>query len=103
MATLNVASKANKAVTLPAVLVTQYAKESVPNASININFEEIDNLKSGDEATVELVQGTETSKYGTVQVIKSLLEVYPFLQGKDVELVKSMQGRSIFCVTLTQW
>lgn len=103
MATLNVASKANQAATLPAVLVTQYAKESDPNASININFEEIDNLKSGDEATVELVQGMETSKYGTVQVIKSLLEVYPFLQGKDVELVKSMQGRSICWVTLTQW
>lgn len=87
MSTLNIASKANQATTLPAVLVAQYAKESDPNASINVNFEEVEALKAGDQAAVELVVGSGTSTYGCEQVIRSLTETYPFLQGKNEKAV----------------
>ena len=87
MATLNVASKANQAVILPALLIASYAKESDPNASINVNFEEVEILKSGDEAVVEFIVGSGTSTYGTEDIISNLIDTYPFLQGKHEKLV----------------
>lgn len=87
MATLNVASKANQATTFPALLVAHYAKEADPNSSINVNFEEVDTLKSGDSATVEIVVGSGTSTYGSEEVIDVLIQTYPFLQGRNETLV----------------
>lgn len=87
MSTLNVASKADQAATLPAVLVAQYAKECDPNASINIKFEEVETLKSGDGANVELIIGSGTSIYGFEQVIRRLIETFPYLQGKNDKAV----------------
>ena len=88
MTTLNIASKANQATTIPALLVAQYAKEADPNASININFDEVEALKTGDKATVELVIGNGTSSYGSEHVISELMAAYPFLQGKHVDAVR---------------
>lgn len=87
MSTLNVASKANQAATLPAVLVAQYAKECDPNASVNIKFEEVETLKSGDESSVELIVGSGTSVYGFEQVVRGLIETFPYLQGKNENVV----------------
>lgn len=87
MATLSIASKANQATTFPALMVAHYAKEADPNSSINVNFEEVDALKAADSATVEVVVGTGTSKYGYENVIDSLVEAYPFLQGTHDTLV----------------
>lgn len=88
MSTINIASKANQAITLPVVLVAQYAKESDPNTSININFEEIEALKSGDHAAVELMIGSGTSTYGFESVISGLIQTYPFFQGKNEKAVR---------------
>jgi len=96
MSTLNIASKANQATTLPAALVAQYAKESDPNASINVNFEEEEALRSGDQAAVELVVASGTSTYGPVQVICCLIETYPFLQGKNEKVVSCALPREVF-------
>lgn len=87
MATLNIASKANQAATFPALLVANYAKEADPNSSVNINFEEISTLKTGDDATVEIVVGSGTSVYGSEKVIDVLIEAFPFLQGKNDTIV----------------
>ena len=95
MTTLNIASKANQATTLPALLVAQYTKESDPNASININFDEVEALKTGDKATVELVIGNGTSSYGSEYVISELMSAYPFLQEKHVDSVRLNSPRSI--------
>lgn len=83
MATLNIASKANQATTFPALLVAHYAKEADPNSLINVNFNEVDTLKAGNIATVEIVVGSGTSTYGSEEVIDGLMEAYPFLQGKN--------------------
>ena len=82
MTTLNIASKANQAATLPPLLIAQYAQESDPNASIKIDFEEVEVLKAGDEAAVELIIGSRPSLFGTEHVIGGLIETYPYLQGK---------------------
>ena len=82
MATLNIASKANQATTVPALVVAQYVKEADPNASISINFEEVEELRSGDKAAVELIVGSASS-YGFEHAIGGLVEAYPYLRGKN--------------------
>lgn len=87
MATLNIASKANQATTFPALLVGHYAKKSDPNASINVNFEEVEALKSEKRSVVELVAGSGTSSYGTEEVLSGLVEIFTVLQDKNEKLV----------------
>lgn len=87
MATLTIASKTDQAITFPALLIAYYAKESDPNASISVNFEELETLKSGDKAVVELVVGSGMSVYGTENVITNLIDTYQFLQGKHGNIV----------------
>ena len=92
MATLNIASKANQATTIPALLVASYVKESSQPTSVNVNFKEVDALKSGEEASVELVVGK--SVYGSENAIQSLIETYPFLQGKNDSAVCTTRTHS---------
>lgn len=87
MATLNIASKANQATTFPALLVAHYSKEADPNSSVNVNFLEVNTLKAGDNATVEIAVGSGTSVYGSEKVIDVLVKAFPFLQGKNDTLV----------------
>ena len=88
MATLSIASKANQATFLPALLVAALANESDPNASITLKFEEVDTLKSSDGAVVEFILGSDSPVYGSEKVIAKLIEAYPFLQGKHESLVR---------------
>lgn len=87
MANLNIASKANQAITLPALLVASYAKELDSKTEITIKFEEVDTLDSGDKAHIELIVGKDAPTYGFEQVISKLLVAYPFLQEKNQSLV----------------
>lgn len=87
MTTLNIASKANQATTLPALLVANYAKESDSKATVNVHLEDVDVLKSGDKASVELVQGSSSPAYGCENVINELLSTFSFLQGKQADSV----------------
>lgn len=96
MATLNIASKANQATTLPVVLAASYANQSDPNASITVKFDEVDILKSGDGASVELILGTDSPIYGSEKVIETILVAYPFLQGKHENLVGRLFGAVLF-------
>jgi hypothetical protein len=87
MSTINVASKANQAITLPIVLVAQYANESDLDPSISVSFEEVEALKPGDQAVVELVDGSSTSTYGFEQVMNGLIQKYSCLQGQNEKAV----------------
>lgn len=89
MATLNIASKANQAKSVPALLVAARVNNLDPNASINIKFQDADTLESGGGEAVELIVGTESQVYGSEKVITSLIQAYPVLQGKDEGLVSS--------------
>ncbi|KAK4691587.1 hypothetical protein P7C71_g5437, partial [Lecanoromycetidae sp. Uapishka_2] len=94
MAALTLASRANQATTFPALLIAHYAKESDPNASINVTFEEVESLKSGDKATVELVLGSGVPSYGSESTINVLVEKYSFLQSKHEKPVKEWLTRT---------
>ncbi|MCJ1482755.1 hypothetical protein MMC06_002921 [Schaereria dolodes] len=94
MATLNIASKANQAKFLPALLIAAYATESDPNASIRIKFQEIDTLKSGDETAAELILGSDSPIYDSEKIITKLVETYPFLQGKNESLIQEWLNRT---------
>ena len=87
MAALRIASKSNQAITVPVLLVANYANETDPNSSINIKIEEAENLKSGDKAAVELVIASNDPAYGTEQVISTIAEAYHLLQGKNEAFV----------------
>lgn len=87
MSTLNIASKANQASTLPALLVAHYAKECDQSISIGFKVEDVDSLEIGDKATIELVQESGTSTFGCDTVIDKLISAYPFLQDKNENIV----------------
>ena len=93
MSTLNVASKANQATTLPALLVAHYAKECEHSVSIDIKIEDVDTLKSGDKASIELAQGSSSSTYGCKEVIDELINTYPFLQAKNENIVSAITDK----------
>ena len=95
MAHLTVASKANQATTLPALLVASYANQTDPNVSINIKIEDLDKLDSGDGASVELVLKNESPKHGSEQVVGELIGTYRFLQGKHEDSVGTQLHISI--------
>lgn len=83
MATMNIASKANQASTFPALLVATYVNESTQDSSIKINFQEVEFVKAGHDATVELSLGSATSVYGSESSIGGLVDAFPFLQSKN--------------------
>ena len=87
MATLTIASKANQATTFPSLVVAHYVKESGKHTSLNVKFDEVETLKSGDDASVELILGSAGPKYGSEQIIGSMMEAFPFSQGKNDSLV----------------
>ena len=87
MTSLTIASKANQAITLPIVVIAQYAIDTGSKAAIDIKYEEVDTLSSGDKAIVEVEVGSEPSKYGFKPVIESLSAANPFLQGENNHLV----------------
>ena len=88
MATLNIASKANQATFVPALLIANYVNEIDSNASIDVRFQEIESLKAGGTTCVEIILGTDSPVYGSENVVPKLIEAYPFLQGKNKTAVR---------------
>ena len=72
MATLSVATKANQAVTLPAVLGVAYANELDPNARINLNFVDSDKLPAAGSPYAELKSTTGETTHGAEKIIAEL-------------------------------
>lgn len=90
MATLCIASKANQATILPALLIVTLANETDPNAPIHIEYHEVDGFKSGNAAAVELDLGAvraESPVYGSEKVVNKIHEAYPLLLDKNKDLV----------------
>lgn len=87
MAIVKIALKANQATTFPVLLVARFAKELNTNASINVDFKEVEALESGGKAAVKLAIRSGTSSHGTENVINGLVENYPYLQGNNEKLV----------------
>ena len=88
MTTLNIASKANQATTLPALLVVAQVNELDPNASISVNFEEVEALRHTKGEAVELIVGSDSPIYSSEKIITHLIESYPTLQGPNETRVR---------------
>ena len=95
MTTINIASKANQATTFPALLVSTNVNEADPKSQITINFGDVETLQSQKDATVEFLLDGSEPKYGSDQVIGSLLERYPVLQGKSQEQVCFLKIKTV--------
>ena len=96
MTTLNVASKANQASTLPALLLATFVRETNSDATLKISYEDVDILKSGDNASVEIVQEDKASIYGSKDVIEELLSTYSSLQEKHENLVRVVKSHLLY-------
>ena len=86
MTTLTIASKANQATTIPALLVANFANESDPNVSITFKFEEAEILESSNSA-VELIIGNAATINGPQNSLDKLVQEYPFLSEKHNDRV----------------
>jgi glutamyl-tRNA synthetase len=87
MATLNIASKANQATSLPSLLVATRVNHLDPKANITINVHDTETVKSGSGEAAELTLETTSPVYSTDDVVATLLKTYPFLQGTHEDLV----------------
>jgi glutamyl-tRNA synthetase len=87
MAELAVATRANPATLLPALLVASSVNESLGRSEITIRYEDADVLPAGDGKTVEFTAGGNNAVYGSENAIKELRTTFPFLRGKDEKRV----------------
>ena len=89
MAALKIATKANQASTLPALLVAHYTKECDQNVSLKVTFEDTDTFRSGDNSSVEITLGNSVSTFGCEKAIHELISAHPFLLGKNETIVSA--------------
>ncbi|KAI4283262.1 MAG: hypothetical protein L6R35_005230 [Caloplaca aegaea] len=94
MAALTIASKANQAITLPALLVAQYAREADPNVKIVIEFKDVEVLDSPEKSELEFVITSKPPVFASSQVIRELLQGFPFWQGHSEDLVYEWIART---------
>ena len=87
MAAIFVATKANQATFLPALLVASYVNENDPNAHVAIHLQDVNTLKSGDNATVNLESVKKQSSSGSESVITQLIQAFHVLQTKHTDFV----------------
>ena len=92
MAVLTIASKANQAILLPALLVAARVNELDPNAAIKISFEDVGSLKAAGEAAVKLMLDSGDPTYGANKLIFELLKIHRSLQSKHEDLVSCTLG-----------
>ncbi|KAK2756402.1 hypothetical protein FQN54_005294 [Arachnomyces sp. PD_36] len=85
MAELVIATKANQATLLPALLVAGSVNESLGRTEISFRYEDADTLPSGDGKTIEFTVEGKNAVFGSENVIKELRTTFPFLRGKDVK------------------
>ena len=102
MTSIYIATKANQATILPAILVATYVNESDPNASISIHLQDLDVLKSGDDATVRLDSGSTIASYGSETIILKLIAAHHVLQSKHADLVSCQYQRCVFVAINTK-
>ena len=76
MATLHIASKANQATSIPALLIASLANNKDPSASITIEFQDAETLQSGGAEAVEFVPKSGSTIHGSENVVSYLAESY---------------------------
>lgn len=93
MAALIVASKANQAETLPALLVAELAKQSGQNAKIDIEFKDVEKLAPEKQNVVELTSTGKSPLETSKDVIHGFLQTFNIGQGKIEDSVREWLNR----------
>ena len=88
---LRIATRANQALTLPALLVATFVNESNSEPVIIVGYEDAESLSSTDKAAaVEYVHKGTSPATGYNEVVKALVEEFPVvLRAKDTTAVRS--------------
>lgn len=93
MAALTIASKANQAITLPALLIAEYTKASDPNAKIDIQFEDVEFLQNAEKSGLNLKISGRSSVHQSTQFIRELMRSFTFWRGKNDDVVLEWTDR----------
>ncbi|KAL8935660.1 MAG: hypothetical protein Q9211_004586 [Gyalolechia sp. 1 TL-2023] len=94
MSALTIASKANQAETLPALLVAEYAKQSDPNVKVDICFKDVEQLSSENNSGLELTSTGKPSLENSRDILHSFLENFKTRQGESQQSVKEWIDRA---------
>ena len=88
---LRIATRANQALTLPALLIATFVNESTSEPVIIVGYEDAESLSSTDKAAaVEYVDKGTSPATGCNEVVKALIEKFPgALKAKDITAVRS--------------
>ncbi|KAL8697259.1 MAG: hypothetical protein Q9201_007211 [Fulgogasparrea decipioides] len=96
MATLCIASKANQAKTLPALLVAQYTNECDPNAHIQFTFEDVESLLFEDQCVISFTSAgaKDAAIFSGKEILEHLLQTFQALQSKHDGAVQEWTTRA---------
>lgn len=84
---LVLATRANGAALLPALLIATSVNEARPSPLVTVTYEDAAVLPDGDNAVVKFTGPSGNPVYGTDNAIKELRTAFPFLKGKNEKLV----------------
>jgi glutamyl-tRNA synthetase len=85
------ASGANPSTLLPALLIATSVNEARPSPVVTIAYENGPTLPGGD-ATLEFTGASGVSAQGLENAIRELRDTFPFLKGKNEQLVSIVMG-----------
>ena len=87
MATLNIASKANQAITFPPLMVASLINHSDSMSQISIHFDDVDLLEPGGKEAVGLSLSSNEFIYGE-QVLDKMVDSFTAIQIKNQDQVQ---------------
>lgn len=94
MSALTIASKANQAETLPALLVAEYAKQSNPNVKVDIEFKDVEKLSSEVTSGLEFASTGKSTLKKAKDILHSFLENIKIRQGETQVSVQEWIDRA---------
>ncbi|MCJ1313174.1 hypothetical protein MMC25_006851 [Agyrium rufum] len=94
MSTIKVASKANQALFLPAILVAAYVNEQSSEAQVTTDYEEVADLEGKKGLAIELTAKSGKTVDGSTKAIEALTEEFDVLRSPVASDIKEWLNRS---------
>ena len=84
---LTLATRANQASLLPALVIATSINQAGPTPVVAITYEDTAVLREGENAIVQFTGASGKPVFGSENVIQELIANYPYLHGKEEKLV----------------
>ena len=94
-ANLILAVKAPQSDLIPALLAATYVERSKPDATLSINFDDVNAVRSGGGAAVELTNVPDGTAAGGEQVLRKLLQIHPELKSRNDAAVRGFMNNTV--------